>query len=1002
MDRSWMSKDRRSKDYADGVESFITFALQYSTYKNSMKCPCLQCGNMIFHTPQKIREHLFFYGIDQSYHTWYWHGDAAPSGPPTSRAEWHHTVEFNDVDSTIEMVQVAYDDRKNDPKLFETLLEDAQKPLYPGCRNFTKLSALVKLYNLKARYGWSDKSFSELLSILGDIKKTLNTLGMEYEKIHACPNDCILYRNELKDATSCPTCGTSRWKLDGTGSKKRKGVPAKVMWYFPPIPRFRRLFQSPKIAKDLIWHAQEREFDGKIRHPSDSPSWKLVDHRWPDFASEPRNLRLAISADVYDAIFINIGSTTTGNDIDVYLAPLLDDLKMLWDVGVECYDVHQQEVFTLRAVLLWTINDFPAYGNLSGCVVKGYFACPICGEDTFSHRLKHGKKNSYTGHRRFLPCNHPFRKQKKAFNGKQEFSSPPQPLSGEEILRKIDLNVNTTNCWKKKSIFFDLEYWKYLHVRHSLDVMHIEKNVCESIIGTLLNIPGKTKDGLNSRLDTLEMGLRCELGPRFESNRTYLPPACYTLSKVEKKVFCQTLSQLKVPEGYCSNMRNLVSMEDLKLYGLKSHDYHTLMQQLLPMSLRSLLPKHVRHAICRLSFFFNALCSKVVDVSALDKLQNDLVVTLCLLEKYFPPSFFDIMLHLTVHLVKEVRLCGPVYLRWMYPFERFMKVLKGYVRNRNRPEGCIAECYIAEEAIEFCTEYLSNVDAIGIPISANIDQKVGAPIPGGQVVTIDSNLWLHAHHYVLENTTIVQPYIEEHMEWLKLKNPRQSKRQKWLQDEHLRTFTYWLRKRYWNVAIGNNEPISETLKWIAHGPSHYVSKYHGYVINGCRYHTKERDDLRTTQNSGVSIVASTMQIASAKDQNPVFGELCFYGIITEIRDLDYTMFRIRFSIDDLGFTLVDFSKIAHKSDPFILASQAKQVFYVQDQLDPRWSVVLSTPQKDFLDMEGGEDFVDNSIEHHPFIGALPQIEAFDVMDDSDATCMRGDCEGIWIENKSSM
>ncbi|RVW94540.1 hypothetical protein CK203_030792 [Vitis vinifera] len=850
MDRSWMSKDRRSKDYADGVESFIAFALQYSTYKNSMKCPCLQCGNMIFHTPQKIREHLFFYGIDQSYHTWYWHGDAAPSGPPTSREEWHHTVEFNDVDSTIEMVQVAYDDRKNDPKLFETLLEDAQKPLYPGCRNFTKLYALVKLYNLKARYGWFDKSFSELLSILGDMlplnnelplsmyeaKKTLNTLGMEYEKIHACPNDCILYRNELKDATSYPTCGTSRWKLDGTGTKKRKGVPAKVMWYFPPIPRFRRLFQSPKIAKDLIWHAQEREFDGKMRHPSDFPSWKLVDHRWPDFASEPRNLRLAISAD---------GPRQPGNDIDVYLAPLLDDLKMLWDVGVECYDVHQQEVFTLRAILLWTINDFPAYGNLSGCVVKGYFACPICGEDTFSHRLKHGKKNSYTGHKRFLPCNHPFRKQKKAFNG-------------------------------------------------------------------------KTKDGLNSRLDLLEMGLRCELGP-----------------------------------------------------------------------------------------------SKVVDVSALDKLQNDLVVTLCLLEKYFPPSFFDIMLHLTVHLVREVRLCGPVYLRWMYPFERFMKVLKGYVRNRNRPEGCIAECYIAEEAIEFCTEYLSNVDVIGIPISANIDQKVGAPIPGGQVVTIDSNLWLHAHHYVLENTTIVQPYIEEHMEWLKLKNPRQSKRQKWLQDEHLRTFTYWLRKKI-EAAIGNNEPISETLKWIAHGPSHYISKYHGYVINGCRYHTKERDDLRTTQNSGVSIVASTMQIASAKDQNPVFGELCFYGIITEIWDLDYTMFRIPvfkcdwvdnkngIKVDDLGFTLVDFSKIAHKSDPFILASQAKQVFYVQDQLDPRWSVVLSTPQKYFLDMEGGEDFVDNSIEHHPFIGALPQIEAFDVMDDSDATCMRGDCEGIWIENKSSM
>ena len=246
------------------------------------------------------------------------------------------------------------------------------------------------------------------------------------------------------------------------------------------------------------------------------------------------------------------GPRQPGNDIDVYLAPLLDDLKMLWEEGVESYDAHRQELFTLRVVLLWKINDFPAYGNLPGCIVKGYFACPICGEDTYSHRLKHGKKNSYTGHRRFLPCNHPFRKQKKAFNGEQEFGSTLQPLSGEEILRKIDvicnlwgknkitrgkLNVKTTNCWKKKSIFFDLEYWKYLHVRHNLDVMHIEKNVCESIIGTLLDIPGKTKDGLNSRLDLMEMGLRGELGPMFESNRTYLPLACYTLSKVEKKVF---------------------------------------------------------------------------------------------------------------------------------------------------------------------------------------------------------------------------------------------------------------------------------------------------------------------------------------------------------------------------------------------------------------------------------------------------------------------------------
>ena len=89
-----------------------------------------------------------------------------------------------------------------------------------------------------------------------------------------------------------------------------------------------------------------------------------------------------------------------------------------------------------------------------------------------------------------------------------------------------------------------------------------------------------------------------------------------------------------------------------------------------------------------------------------------------------------------------------------------MKVLKSYVRNRNRPKGCIVECYITEEAIEFCTEYLSNVDTIGIPIDPRIDHKIGKPLPGSYVMKVDPIVLFQAHHYVLENTTIVQPYFE--------------------------------------------------------------------------------------------------------------------------------------------------------------------------------------------------------------------------------------------------
>ena len=95
------------------------------------------------------------------------------------------------------------------------------------------------------------------------------------------------------------------------------------------------------------------------------------------------------------------------------------------------------------------------------------------------------------------------------------------------------------------------------------------------------------------------------------------------------------------------------------------------------------------------------------------------MITLCLLEMYFLPSFFDVMVHLTVHLIEEVRLCGPVWFRWMYPFERYMKVLKSYVKKGSNVEGCIAECYIAEEALEYCVEYLKDVSAVGVPRNTN-------------------------------------------------------------------------------------------------------------------------------------------------------------------------------------------------------------------------------------------------------------------------------------------
>ena len=102
--------------------------------------------------------------------------------------------------------------------------------------------------------------------------------------------------------------------------------------------------------------------------------------------------------------------------------------------------------------------------------------------------------------------------------------------------------------------------------------------------------------------------------------------------------------------------------------------------------------------------------------------------------------FFDIMVHLTVHLVDQVRVCGPGHLCWMYPFKRNMKLLKGYVHIYCHSEGCIAECYVAEEALEFCAKYLSNHDFIGLPPSCVVDYTNEKPLGGREAMAVDASL----------------------------------------------------------------------------------------------------------------------------------------------------------------------------------------------------------------------------------------------------------------------
>lgn len=672
-----------------------------------------------------------------------------------------------------------------------------------------------------------------------EAKKVVKLMGSGYKKIHVCINNFLLYWKDDKDLSVCRTCGTSRWKVDEKTHKVYENIPAKVMWYFPIIPRLQRLFKIERISEDLRWHATRRITDGVLRHPADSQAWRTIDEKFPEIAEDPRNIRLGISADGVDVHtgnrhhsvwpvlsviynlppwlcmkrkFINLSvliSGYPGNDIDVFLEPLVDDLHTLFEKGVHTYDASTKDYFKLCAVVLWTINDYPALGTLCGCPYSGFKGCVVCGKDTNCLRLSASSKQSYVGHRRYLPYDHPFRRQRKAFNGQPDFLPAPTPMTGEQIYNEVQhienkwgkgkrTNKNASEnqehtggrggkikkhkrntideegCssqangqngayWKKFNIWYrKLRYWRHNSVPHYIDFMHVEKNVAESLVGTLLNVPGKTKDGLNARLDLAELGVKQELFARQEQDGTTLPPAGYTLTNAEKDIFCDTLHNIRVPQGYCSNFSSLVSLKDRKLIGLKSHDYHMLMQEFLPVAIRSIMHPPTRYAIIRFCFFFKSICSKEIISQQLDNMQAELVVTLCLLEKFFPPSFFDIMIHLTVHLTREVKLCGPICFRWMYPFERCMKVIKGHVRNRSRPEGCIAEETIAEETIEFFSEYHKSMETIGLPHDKHEtdENEDGKPWSAGKSSEVSKELFQKAHLYIIQNTDEIVPYIE--------------------------------------------------------------------------------------------------------------------------------------------------------------------------------------------------------------------------------------------------
>ncbi|MCO5558940.1 hypothetical protein L7F22_012531 [Adiantum nelumboides] len=267
----------------------------------------------------------------------------------------------------------------------------------PRC-NFTQSKALNMFQSMLIDY-------YHMPPTRPDAKNLLINLEMDYDKIHACPNDCILFQNEYADLLLCPKCEAKRYREDTQGTE----VSAKVLRHFPLIPRIKSMFRSKSIVSLMSWHQNTRSKDGVMRVPADSLAWNHIEKQWLAFKEEPRCLRFGLAMDGLNPFGLRSSSWSTwhlclvnynlppwlaikkghlilsliipgkykAKNMDVYLAPLIEELQLLW-TGINVVDMSQsvgRQHAHVQGILMSTMHDWPSYGECSG---KCYDIQAIC------------------------------------------------------------------------------------------------------------------------------------------------------------------------------------------------------------------------------------------------------------------------------------------------------------------------------------------------------------------------------------------------------------------------------------------------------------------------------------------------------------------------------------------------------------------------------------------------------------------------------------------------
>ncbi|XP_026383634.1 uncharacterized protein LOC113279134 isoform X3 [Papaver somniferum] len=284
-------------------------------------------------------------------------------------------------------------------------------------------------------------------------------------------------------------------------------------------------------------------------------------------------------------------------------------------------------------------------------------------------------------------------------------------------------------------------------------------------------------------------------------------------------------------------------MKTLSISSLKSHDYHVIMMYLLPVLLQHAFPRHkeLRTTLHQISLYFRILCSKVLCKSDLEKARFMVAEAMCMLEKYFPASFFDICIHNMVHLADKALICGPVRFQWMYPFERAMKDCKNIPNNKRFIEGSISVSRLLQESVMGAMECMPNANDGNHKATWEAFLRPDAEFSDVGSMLKDKKVTL----------TNVQ-FVQIHREFCDTLLPILDSTGKEVTVDEVETQTKFIP---WLVEKLVKEKKTDSVLWrLAQGPVG-ATEYIKYRVNCFVFSPRSYEEDRDTQDSGVCVEA---------------------------------------------------------------------------------------------------------------------------------------------------